>query len=95
MSQKLGNEEVPAMQKFRESILGGMCKGPANRLCKFKVQKEARLEVVRLEVVGGAEVEGWAGPDHEACRPTLPYRTLEFCSLKCLGNRSVSRGMTW
>lgn len=60
MSPNLGNEEVPAMQKFRESILGGGCaKALPNRLCIFEVQKEARLEVVGLGVgVGGAEVEG-------------------------------------
>lgn len=30
----------------------GMCKGPANRLCKLEVQKEAG-------VAGGAEAAGW------------------------------------
>lgn len=55
MSPNLGNKEVPAMHKFRESILGGGCaKALPNRLCIFEVQKEARLEVVGLGERGGS-----------------------------------------
>lgn len=60
------------MQTFRKKhSRSGMCKGPANRLCKFKVQKEATVagsgETGRW--FRGAEVEGWTGLNHEG--PTI------------------------
>lgn len=62
------------MQTFREKhSRSGMCKGPANRLCKFKVQKE--VTVVRGGETGrcfrGAEVEGWTRLNHEG--PAVLY----------------------
>lgn len=56
------------MQTFRKKhSRSGMCKGPANRLCKFKVQKEVTVagggETGRW--FRGAEVEGWTGLNHE------------------------------